>query len=325
MKTRIINRSEVEILLTPEECRHAMKQTLTEISAGESAMLARRMIKHKNGNMLAIMPSSLTARARTGAKVIIFPGADMRGKATPQGIIPLFDSDSGRLLAIADGEHITGVRTAAVSAAATDALANPDARTLGILGAGRLGRMHIEAIMPLRDIRKVYIWDTGFEFAQKLADDTAKKYGVEAIACKLPHEAVVDSDIVCTVTSAKEYFLEGKYLKKGAHINAVGACSAAVREIDAEAVSRSRFFSDQTAAVLEDAGDLLLAIKEGAVTAEHIVGEIGKVFAGELEGRRTHDEITLFESVGLAPQDLAAANLVYEKALAQNMGIDVEF
>lgn len=320
-KTRIVKREEVIKLLSMKECIACMEDTLKDISAGRTIMLQRSMIPNpESGTAFAIMPSSMPHSKRAGAKVIMFSK-----KPTAQGIIPLFDTQSGALLAIIDAKHITGLRTAATSAAATNYLANKDASTLGILGAGRLGRMHIEAICLVRDIKKIYIWDRTPENAAALAKQTFEQYGIEAIACESAEQATVRSDIVCTVTSAKEYFLEGKWLKPGAHVNAVGACSAGAREVDAEAVRRSLLFSDQTEAVLKDGGDVILAIKEGTVTKDHILAEVGKVMLGQCEGRRTPEDITMFESVGISVEDVACANLIYQKALQLEIGVDVEF
>lgn len=319
-KTRIISKAEVVELLSMSECIAAMEETLQDISTSQAVMLQRSMIPHASHNTLAIMPSSLLQRERTGAKVIIFSK-----KETAQGIVPLFDTESGALLAIVDATHITVLRTAATSAAATRHLANEDATTLGILGAGRLGRMHIEAMLLVRGIKCVFIWDRDIDRARALAEQTRTQYNIEAEAVDHPKAAVCDSDIVCTVTSASEYFLEGSWLKPGTHLNAVGACSAAAREIDAEAVKRSLLFTDQTEAVLKDGGDVLLAIAEGAITADHIVGEIGSVMLGTTAGRQLHEEITLFESVGIAVEDIAAVDLIYRKAIELGVGIDVEF
>lgn len=318
-KTRIISRAEVINLLSMDECIACMESTLKDISAKRTIMLQRSMIPNpQSGTAFAVMPSSLADRA--GAKVIMFSK-----KPTAQGIIPLFNTETGELLAIVDAKHITGLRTAATSAAATKHLANSNSSALGILGAGKLGRMHIEAIRLVRPIEKVYIWDRTPENAEKLAKETAEKFGIEAIVCKTAMQATTESDIVCTVTSAKEYFLKGEWLKAGAHVNAVGACSASAREVDAAAVRRSLLFSDQTEAVLKDGGDVILAIEEGAITPEHILAEVGKVMLGECKGRRSAEDITMFESVGISVEDVACASFIYNKALELGVGVDVEF
>ncbi len=326
-KTLIVGREDCARLLTLEDCIPAMRDTLVAACKGEIKMLQRQMITHASGNSLALMPATLLPRGITGSKVIIFPGPQAKKDKSNQGIVPLFDTESGALKAIVDGEVITVIRTAATSACATDALARKDASSVAILGAGNQGKAHVEAMAHIRDIKRVYIWDM---FPQ--AVDAAIAYlkgklpGVELIACPTAEEAVRDADIICTVTSSRDDVpcLEGRWIKKGAHINAVGACSGVTREIDAETINRARVYIDWEEAAMRDAGDLIIPIKSGEVKKEHILGEVGKVFTGELKGRTSDDDITLFETIGISVEDIAAAYLIYEKAKAEGCGTEVE-
>lgn len=222
-KTRIINEREAEELLTMELCIPAMEETLREVSAKGTTNLQRNMISLEGDNKFATMPCAIHGKGLAGCKVIVFPGAEAKKAGTNQGIIPIFNTKTGGLTAIVDGECITGVRTAATSAVATRLLARKGAKTMSILGAGRLGRMHIEAIRLDFAIEKVYIWDIVPAATQALCKYVTETLGIEAVACATAKEAVVDGDIVCTVSQAKTPILEGAWLKKGAHLNAIGA------------------------------------------------------------------------------------------------------
>ena len=325
-KTLIVSRELCRQLLTLNDCIPAMTDTLIAAAKGEIKMLQRSMIPHEtSGNMLAIMPASLLNHHVTGSKVTIFSGP--KSRATAQGIVPLFDTETGALLSIVDAELITVIRTAATSAAATDVLARKDASSVAILGAGNQGRAHAEAMGLIRDIKKVYIWDM-FPSAVEAALEVLKEKmpGVELIPCQTAEEAVKDADIVCTVTSTKgdSPFLKGEWLKKGAHVNAVGACSGAAREIETSVVKRCKVYYDWKEATMRDAGDLMIPVRAGEVSFDDFMGEVGSVMTGSLEGRVNDEEITLFETIGISVEDIAAALLIFEKAKAQNLGVWVE-
>ena len=326
-KTLIVNRELCTQLLSVRDCIPAMRDTLMAAAQNEIKMLQRQMIPHSSGNMLALMPASLLTKQVTGSKVIIFPGPQARKDGTNQGIVPLFDTESGALLAIVDGELITVVRTAATSAAATDVLARKDASSVAILGAGNQGKAHAEAMCCVRDIRKVYVWDQ-FPAAIEAACAVLREKlpQVEIIPCDTPEAAVRDADIVCTVTSTKgdAPFLKGEWLKEGAHLNAVGACSAAAREVETSVVRRCKVYYDWEEATMRDAGDLIIPMQAGEVKKEDFMGEVGSVMLGKLEGRTDDREITMFETIGISVEDIAAAYQIYEKAKAQGLGVWLE-
>lgn len=326
-KTLIVNRELCAQLLSVQDCIPAMRDTLIAAAQNEIKMLQRQMIPHSSGNMLALMPASLLTKNVTGSKVIIFPGPQTRKDGTNQGIVPLFDTETGALLAIVDGELITVVRTAATSAAATDVLARKDASSVAILGAGNQGKAHAEAMCSIRDIRKVYVWDQ-FPAAVEAACAVLREKlpQVEIIPCAVPEEAVRDADIVCTVTSTKgdAPFLKGEWLKEGAHLNAVGACSAAAREVETSVVRRCKVYYDWEEATMRDAGDLIIPMQAGEVRKEDFMGEIGSVMLGRLEGRTNDREITMFETIGISVEDIAAACQIYEKAKEQGLGVWLE-
>ncbi len=323
-KTRIISKAQAEELLTMKDCVGAMEDTLRDVAAGATSMLQRSMMPQQKGNMFALMAADNQQQGLCGVKAIVFPGAEARQKGTNQGIVPLFDSATGALLAIVEAECITAVRTAATSAAATKVLARPDSRHLAILGAGRIGRLHIEAMLQVLPIEKVTVWNRTPERAESCCQWARQTFGLQAAACPTAREAVEQADVVCTITQAKTPILEGAWLKPGAHINAVGACSAQARELDSAAVQRSRIYLDRRDAALRDGGDLAIPLAAGELAMENIIGEVGQVMLGQVEGRQNDGQITLFESVGIAVEDLAAAALIYRLACEKGVGTEVE-
>ena len=326
MKTRIVGSALVRELLTMEDCIAAMRQALCSVSAGNAQMLQRQMLSQPGENKFAVMGGSDQKLGLCGAKVIVFPGPAAAAAGTHQGIIPLFNAVTGALEAIVDAEEITGVRTAATSAVATDLLARKGADSLAILGAGRIGRLHIEAIAQVRALKKVFIWNRTAARAEDCCRWAAEIRGLEAVFCADPRTAVEQADIVCTVTSTKgdSPFLKGEWLKKGAHVNAVGACSGAAREIETSVVKRCKVYYDWKEATMRDAGDLMIPVRAGEVSFDDFMGEVGSVMTGSLEGRVNDEEITLFETIGISVEDIAAALLIFEKAKAQNLGVWVE-
>lgn len=322
-ETLLIGAEDARRLLDMDSCIKAMKEVFGDISAGGTAMLQRTMLSMASGNMLAGMAALNEESGVCATKVIIFPGGPAAA-ASSQGIVPLFDTRDGRLLAVVEAKGLTPRRTAAASAAATDLLANPDAETLVLMGAGKLAAAHLEAIRRVRPIRQVLVWarseEKGRAFCQAHSDQELRP-----IYCAAPEEAVRQADILCTLTNAREPLVRGEDLKEGVHINAVGACAPTVREVDTACVKRSRVFVDQYEASLRDGGDLLIPMQEGAFYRNEIAGEIGEVALGRVQGRTSRQQITLFESVGLAVQDLAAADLIRRRALQEGAGATFSF
>jgi ornithine cyclodeaminase len=237
----------------------------------------------------------------------------------------LFDRASGAPLAVIDGAAVTALRTAAASGLATDRLARPDVRSLGVLGAGVQARAHLEAILAVRPaIAEVMVWARRPEAARAVAEEEAARLGVAIRAVSDPAEAGA-CDVVCTVTSAAAPVLKGDWLTPGGHINLVGAHRPFDREADTAALACARLFVDARASALAEAGDILIPISEGAFGPEHIVGEIGEVVAGYVTGRRDPLEITAYKSLGSVAQDLYAAGAILARAKASGDGIDVAF
>ena len=224
-----------------------------------------------------------------------------------------------------DAAEVTAIRTAAVSAVATRALARADAHDLAILGSGVQARTHLEAMLHVRPIKRVRVWSRTPEHAGAFAERESRRHAVEIEPAGSARGAVKGADIICTVTASRQPILKGDWIAPGAHINAVGSSVRSARELDATAVQRARLYVDRRESALAEAGDFLLAKEEGAVGDDHIQGELGEVLLGTVQGRRSAEEITLFKSLGLAVEDLAAAHAILAKATAQGAGTWVEF
>jgi alanine dehydrogenase len=269
MKVLIINQSEARDLLSMEECIAVMEQAFMSLAKGKAIQPLRMAMSLPGGKILAMMPSFIEDIDSMGAKVItVFPGNHGTEYDAHQGIVLLFETGHGCLRAIVDGTAITGIRTAAVSAVATKLLARADTRTMAILGAGTQARAHLDAMRILFEFEKVHVWSIFPEEALRFARDESRRTGMDIRAAGTAEEAVEDHDLICTTTPAKDPILMGRWIKPGAHINAIGACNPFARELDTEALRRSKLFVDRMESALNEAGDFIIPKKEGAIDAE---------------------------------------------------------
>jgi ornithine cyclodeaminase len=269
--------------------------------------------------MIGLMPGFLASPASLGLKVVsIFPGNHGTGYDSHQGVVMLFDIKHGSPIAIIDASSITAIRTAAVSGVATRALARDDAGDLAILGAGVQATTHLAAMRAVRTLRRVRVWSRSRTTAQRFAEANP---GVEVM--ETAQAAAAGADLICTTTSTRQPVLEGAWLRAGAHINAVGACFATARELDSAAVVRSRLIVDRRESTINESGDFLFPKAEGLIGDDHIAGELGDLLLERFVGRRDSDEVTLFKSLGIAIEDLAAAHYIYEQAIATGTGVSV--
>jgi ornithine cyclodeaminase len=327
VKVLIVNQSEVAQLLPMRECIEAMAQALASTARGEVVLPLRQVtILPDNLGALACMPAFAGSLGGIGVKVIsVFPGNHGSAFDSHQGAVLLFDAEHGSLRALVDASEVTAIRTAAVSAVATRALAREDAGDLAILGSGVQARTHLEAMLLVRTIRRVRVWSPSAEHRDAFAQRESRRLGVEVEPVASAQSTVAGADLICTVTGARQPVLRGKWLGAGAHVNAVGSSLKTSRELDTEAVLRARLFVDRRESALHEAGDFLIPKAEGAVGDDHILGELGDVLLGKVGGRESPDEITLFKSLGLAVEDLAAVRLIYEGARARDLGTWVGF
>lgn len=327
MKVLFLNARDVHALLPMEACVPLMREALTALSRGDAVLPLRRGVRTPDGaGLLGVMPGWLGAPARFGLKVVsVFPGNHGTAFDSHQGVVVLFGTAHGEPQAILDGGAITAIRTAAASGAVTDLLARGSADDLAILGAGVQARMHLDAMRAVRPVRRVRVWSRNAAHARAFASAQSARTGLPVDAVAGPADAVRDASLVCTTTAAREPVLEGAWLAPGAHVNAVGACIAAARELDTEAVRRARLFTDCRESCENEAGDYLIPLREGAIDAAHLLGEAGDAWLGRVPGRTGEDDVTVFESLGIALEDLAAAHALRERAIAAGAGTWVDW
>ena len=322
----VISHADVVRLLPMPACVDVMTDALRATSHGHAVNPLRSVVRMPdNTGMIGLMPGYLGDPASLGLKIVsIFPGNHAVGRETHLGVVMLFDLAHGEPIAIIDASSITAIRTAAVSGVATRALAREDAGDLAILGSGVQAVSHLAAMRAVRTLRRIRVWSRNADHARAFADAQARTTNGVAIEVVASAQAAVDgADLICTATAARQPILEGAWIAPGAHINAAGACFAAYRELDTAAVVRSRLVIDRLESALNEAGDFLIPKAEGAIGDDHIAGELGDVLTGKLAGRRSHSEVTLFKSLGIAVEDLAAAHYIYQRALATGMGASV--
>ena len=321
----IINRKEVERLLSMSACIDAMADAMRAASSGAVTMPLRLFspLADDSGS-LGVMPGSALDPPFFGAKVISLR-FDNPAKGLPavQGYVSLFDHETGRPVAVIEGASVTAIRTAAASGLATRELARPGARTHGIFGTGVQAVTHIDAIACVRDMQEVVVWGRDADKARRFAERQSERTRLHIRATGDPAQAA-RCDVVSTVTAATEPVLKGEWLRPGTHVNLVGVHTPQAREADTRAILRSRVYVDLMESAMSEAGDLLIPIGEGAIEKAHILGEIGQVLAGGVPGRADDDEITLYKSLGIVAQDLFAAAHVYAQAVERGAGVEVD-
>lgn len=309
---RVIDRDEVRARLTYEVCIPLIRQAMIAFSRGETRQLLRSIIPLGDGRAFGIMPGALGERAVFGAKLVsVFPENFAQGLQSHQGVVILFDGESGKPVCVAHAGEITAIRTAAASAVATDALARPEASRLAILGYGEQATTHAHAIARVRPLEAVTVWGRSPERAVAFAERMSRELGLPVQAAATSQAAVAEADVVCTVTNAVEPVLQGAWLRPGTHVNLVGSSFAGPTEADQDLVVMSRFIADSREGVLAQGAEFLKAKAAGRVDDNHVVGEIGQVLSGDLPGRQSVDQITVYKSLGHVVQDLAAAQALY--------------
>ena len=304
----IVSAEEVARLLPYEVCIPLMREAMIALSQGRTRQILRSILDLPEGRAFGVMPGAMLDDGTFGAKLVsVYPDNFARSAPSHQGVVVLFDPETGAPSAILEAGEITAVRTAAASAAATDVLARPDARRLAVLGYGEQAWRHVEAIRCVRAIEHISIWGRSAEKARTFAG----RVGGEA--CETVEAAVANADIICTVTAAAEPILLSDWVAGGAHINAVGSSRAGPAEIDNALVVRARFFADHRDGVLAQGAEFIRAREAGLIGEDHLLGEIGEVMAGRIEGRRSDADVTIYKSLGSIVQDLSAARYIVGK------------
>jgi ornithine cyclodeaminase len=305
---RFIDQAEVARRLTYDLCIPIVRDAMIAFSRRETKQLLRSILPLSNGRLLGVMPGALGGHAPFGAKLIsVFQGNAAQGKQSHQGLVVLFDSRSGAPVCIVHAGEITAIRTAAASAVATAALARSDARRLALIGCGEQATTHLRAIAKVRKLEAIVVWGRSPERARAFAERNQPQLGIPIRAAASVEEAVATADIICTLTSATEPVLKGSWVRPGTHLNLVGSGHAGPTEVDNDLVVRSRFVADSREGILHQGAEFLRAKEAGLIGDDHIVAEIGQVLAGEVEGRRSPDEITVYKSIGHIVQDLATS------------------
>ena len=323
----IVSGADVRRALPMSECIEAVARAMRALSNGGADVPLRTVMPLPGGrNFFGVMPGYLGDPQSVGAKIItVYPDNARRGLASHLGLVLLFDAEVGFPLAVMDAAEVTAIRTAAASAVATRALARKDASHLAILGTGEQAVTHLEAISKVRTLRSVRVWGRSLEKAKHFAEAQGPRLSVRIEAAKTAEDAVKGADIVCTVTASHDPVLNGMWLERGAHVNLVGASRISAREADDDVVTRSRFFVDSRTSARAEAGELKHAMDVGLVTENHVLGEIGDVLSGSVVGRTADHDITVYKSLGVAAQDLAAAHVIYERAVQEGIGSRVPF
>ncbi|MSP37970.1 MAG: ornithine cyclodeaminase family protein [Deltaproteobacteria bacterium] len=321
-----LSETQVQSLIDIDELIAALERAHVQYSTGKAVMPVRLVVPLPQiDGRITSMPGYLCDDKALGMKVVTyFQDNPKQNLPAILATIMLFSSATGKMIAVMDGGYITAIRTACASALATQALANPDTPVLGILGAGVQARAHIQALNRVRKLSRIKLYSPSGKSATTIKNEMEKQIGIPIQICRNAEEVVRGSDLLVTVTTAKEPIVIAEWLKPGVHINAVGSHRPDQREIDSATLKRAKVVVDSRPAIMAECGDILLALKEKSITEANIHGEIGEVLAGTKAGRINGDEITLYKSVGIAIQDVAAAQLVYRKALAQNVGTNVE-
>ncbi|MES2443215.1 MAG: ornithine cyclodeaminase family protein [Pseudomonadota bacterium] len=307
----VIGAGEVAGRLDYLTCIGLMREAMVALAEGRTKQLLRGIIDLGDGDLFGVMPGAMEGRG-FGAKIIsVFPGA--AAGRSHQGVIILFDRETGAPLCVVDAGEVTAIRTACASAAATDALARRDAHRLAILGTGEQAWQHAAAIRHVRALSEVVVWGRAADKAEALAERVSLELGLPARVVAEVRAAVAEADIVCATTGAAEPILFSADVADGAHINAVGSSRAGPAEIDAALVARARFFPDHREGVLAQGGEYLRALEQGLVTEAHVLPEIGHVLAGTAAGRLSERDVTVYKSLGSIVQDLVCADFLYRE------------
>jgi ornithine cyclodeaminase/alanine dehydrogenase len=318
---RLLTRADLESVLTMGETIAVVEDAFAEYARGNVSMplrIAVNMPEYDNG-MHGVMHGYVggevdalaikAARLGGGGKVWVF----------------LFNPEDGSIRSLMDGGSITAMRTAAVCGVAAKYLARSDAEVLGLFGAGTQGRTHVAAINEVRPLSLVKVFDLVPGKAAEFAKEVSAKLGIEVVEADDPKSAVTGSDMISVTASTKAPVFEGKWLEKGMHVTSIGSHGPQVQEIDSDTVARAKVVVDSKDAIMAEGGDILIPISEGVISEDHIYAELGDLVTGAKPGRTSDDEITLYKSVGLALQDVAAAERAYRLAEEKGVGTLVEF
>jgi alanine dehydrogenase len=322
---RILSREDVQQALPMDQAIEAMKAAFAQLSTGRADVPLRAALEVPRHNGVTLfMPGYLADDDQMAVKIVsVFNDNPTQGLPLIHALVVVVDATTGRPAAVMDGTVLTALRTGAASGAATDLLARRDVRMAAVFGAGAQGRTQLEAVCAVRPIQEARVYDVAPEQAAAYADEMSQRLSLPVRVADTPARAVRQADVICTATTSSSPVFEDADVRPGTHINAVGAYTPHMQEVPAETVLRAKVVIDHREASLAEAGDLLIPLQQGLMTEAHIYAELGEIVAGRKPGRASSEEITLFKSVGVAVQDVAAAGAVLEAARRLGLGTEV--
>jgi ornithine cyclodeaminase/alanine dehydrogenase-like protein (mu-crystallin family) len=328
MKLRILSREDVQQAVSMARAIEAVKGAFAQLSAGRANVpLRTQLFVPKHQGVTIMMPAYLEENDSLAVKIVsVFPNNPALGLPTTQALVLVVDAATGLPTAAMDGTFLTALRTGAASGAATDLLARQDARTVAILGAGAQGRTQLLGVCEARPVERVRVFDQVRARSEQYATEMQRVGGripVDITVADTAREAVADADVICTATTSTTALFRDADLKPGVHINAIGAYTPQMQEIDEATVARARIVVDSCPACLAEAGDVIIPLRKGLIL-ESSLSELGEIVLGRKPGRQDEREVTFFKTVGVAVQDAAVARLALLIAKERGLGIEVE-
>ena len=322
----ILSSKDIAEALPMSSAIDAVKKAFVQLSVGKAHIPPRTQIEIREveGTTL-FMPGYLEDERQMAVKVVsVFPNNRKIGVPPIHALVVVVDVDTGRPISVLDGATLTALRTGAASGVATELLARKDAETVSIFGAGLQAQTQLEAICAVRKISRALVYDLAAERAENFAREMEDRLGIAVGVAHDPDRAASTADIICTATTSGVPVFDDEFVRTGTHINAIGVFKPHMHEVPVDTVARAKVIVDHLQSVLEEAGDLLIPMRHGLIGPEHIIGELGQLLLGRIEGRTSDKEITLFKSVGVAAEDVAAASLVLERASKMGLGTTVD-
>jgi alanine dehydrogenase len=323
---RLLTEGDVAGLLTADDLDDAMAEALRRVSSGDVVQPLRTVLPIGSGeDVLAVMPAFLPEPAVLGAKLVtVFGRNTALDLPTHLASVLLFSAETGALLAVLAGSYITEMRTAAVSALSADLLARDDAAVLAIVGSGAQARSHLQALERVFELSETRVWSPTADHQLAFIDEMRPRTHARLVGTDSAEQAVSNADLVVLATSSRVPVVQSEWIKAGAHVISVGACRPDQREMDPALVKRGRLFVDSRAVAMAESGDIVMGIQEHHFTPSHIVGELGELLGGKIEGRRSLRDVTIFKSLGMAIEDVVAADLAFRRAVVKEVGQELE-
>jgi alanine dehydrogenase len=323
---RVLSRDDMRQALSMSRAVVAVKRGFAQLSAGQADIPLRSALDvPRHDGVTLFMPGYLASDEQMAVKIVsVFDRNPDKGLPLIHAVVVVIDATTGQPVAVMDGAYLTALRTGAASGAATEALAREDACVAAIIGAGVQGRTQLEAVCAVRAIEKAWVYDLALEQARVYADEMEQRLSLPVTVAGTPDEAVGDADVICTATTATSPVFDDADIRPGTHINAIGAYTPEMQELPPDTVLRAKVVIDDYEASMAEAGDLLIPIKQGLMTAEHIYAELGDIITGQKVGRTSPEELTVFKSVGVAVQDVAVSAAVLEAARRMDLGTEVD-